>query len=641
MGKGTCGRAAGGGKGQVGTKAHAFGEGRAARGPIGADGNRPLLGTHGRGPHVGTAGGGHVKGGLGVSACNGKGPRWGIAGGDAIGQQGSRDLGGKRSADGTMGGVGKAAATGEDGKGRCAWTRPQTILDGDGYELVQPRRVRADKGTPKGGEEGGKPQHTPTSKGGGDGATTAATARRLWSDDDSDDDAGHLEGDDGGGDWEEEGVAEAPDPRELRTVYEEYARTVRELEKKGNQGPALDTLRQARDEAEDNWRRAKAPAPLPKRMDWAETKLRRAQTALTRARLELDRFDEDTDRRRAELLGRIGEAEAWHQWRKRQLDELHAEAAGKAPGYQGGGPGSEGAAVVREKLRGHVLPEMQAILEEVQEGTRVHERLVLLVAGLAEAEAKLGGQEGGDGPTHYDLYDDDSQDAEWQEDDQPMAVEPECGRQRGEKGGGQRSGGPAAEWRAEGTRWMRASTLDREARQHSPLRPTNEAAATSTTDGRATDQIGGASVTDKDGAQMDTPAYDGNGAAATGGEGTGAEERDEESGERAGKHRRRQSEAESAEEARKAADARRAEELHRQLQIASAAQERSYREGGGGFGSEAALSAAAQKFVLDVQRAQAQAHEMGIEAIAEDGRTLLQLSPAELRQWTDEHLEGE
>ncbi len=96
-----------------------------------------------------------------------------------------------------------------------------------------------------------------------------------------------------------------------------------------------------------------------------------------------------------------------------------------------------------------------------------------------------------------------------------------------------------------------------------------------------------------------------------------------------------------ADDARKAADAKRAEELHRQLQIASAAQEQSYREGGGGFGSEAALSAAAQKFVLDVQRAQAQANEMGIEARAQDGRSLLQLSPAELRQWMEVHLEGD
>jgi hypothetical protein len=139
--------------------------------------------------------------------------------------------------------------------------------------------------------------------------------------------------------------------------------------------------------------------------------------------------------------------------------------------------------------------------------------------------------------------------------------------------------------------------------------------------------------------QSDTPA-NADGEAASSRRGAGPEEEDDDGGRRAGKHRRRQTDAETMEAARAAADARRAEELHRQLQAATAAQEQSDREGSGGFGSEAALSAAAQKFVLDVQKAQAQAHEMGVEARAEDGRALLQLSPAELRQWTEKNLEG-
>jgi hypothetical protein len=48
---------------------------------------------------------------------------------------------------------------------------------------------------------------------------------------------------------------------------------------------------------------------------------------------------------------------------------------------------------------------------------------------------------------------------------------------------------------------------------------------------------------------------------------------------------------------------------------------------------------AAQSFVLEVQRAQAQAGEMGVEARAQDGRSLLELSPAELRQWVQDNLE--
>ncbi len=108
--------------------------------------------------------------------------------------------------------------------------------------------------------------------------------------------------------------------------------------------------------------------------------------------------------------------------------------------------------------------------------------------------------------------------------------------------------------------------------------------------------------------------------------------------ERAGKHRRRQTAAESEQDERAASDSRRAEELRRQLERATAAQQQSYIDGKGGFGSEAALSVAAQGFVLQVQRAQAQAGEMGIEPRAQDGRTLLELSPAELVQWERDNL---
>ncbi len=113
---------------------------------------------------------------------------------------------------------------------------------------------------------------------------------------------------------------------------------------------------------------------------------------------------------------------------------------------------------------------------------------------------------------------------------------------------------------------------------------------------------------------------------------------DDGDGTRAGKHRRRQTGAEEAEAERAASDSRRAQELRQQLEHASAMQERSYREGNGGFGSEAALSLAAQRFVLQVQRVQATADQMGVEPRAQDGRTLLELSPAELRQWAQDNL---
>ncbi len=626
-------RGATGGKGHRNARVHDVGEGdRVVRGPIGADGKRPLLGGSGRQPLVGAAGGGHGKGSADVPAWKGKGPSWGATTGHGKGHTGAtRDLGTKGGARESDRGGGKPTTNEGCDDGRCAWTRPQPVLDEEGYELVQPRRVRADKGGPKGGNADG----APATKGATDMGAAAVEARRLWSDDSDDedwpvDDDGDGEDGEGG---DADGGNETPDPKQLRNTYEGYAKAVKDMEKRGTYGPAIDTMRQARDAAEEAWRQAKAPAPLPRRLDWAETKLRRAQAALTRARLALDRFDDEMERQRADLLERIQVADSWCKWRQQQLDDIHQEAAARVPGRRNEGPHCGGATEVRERLRGHVLPEMQAILEEVQEGSAVHERLALLVAGLADAEAKLGEQRDVDGPARYDLYDDDSLYDGWQEGHQPTAEAAGGAAQDEDPRDDQGRARPAAEWRPEGPgRWSRADAGRRGALQAQAKgrATTGESPLNQGMEGEA----GGRGLR-----QSDTPA-NADGEAASSRRGAGPEEEDDDGGRRAGKHRRRQTDAEAMEAARAAEDARRAEELHRHLQAATAAQEQSYREGSGGFGSEAALSAAAQKFVLDVQKAQAQAHEMGVEARAEDGRALLQLSPAELRQWTEKNLEG-
>ncbi len=286
-------------------------------------------------------------------------------------------------------GQGQAGASaGEGGRAKAAWGRPKMVLDSDGYELVQPRRVRI-----SGGADGGDAQATQVQSGGGSGEKPATTPTRCrWSDADSDDDEGcgedhHDEGVCGGADGEDDWGA---DPRRLRATFEEHARAVRGVEKAGGFGPALETMRLARDEAERRWREAKAPAPLPKRLIWAEAKLRKAQSTLTRARLQLDQFDEETDRRRAEYLDRIGEAERWYRWRQEQLESIHDEAAGGTTTRRSGLAAAGGNTEVRRRLRGQVLPEMQAILEAVQEGTDLHERLSLVVANSADAETRLG-----------------------------------------------------------------------------------------------------------------------------------------------------------------------------------------------------------------------------------------------------------
>jgi hypothetical protein len=99
------------------------------------------------------------------------------------------------------------------------------------------------------------------------------------------------------------------------------------------------------------------------------------------------------------------------------------------------------------------------------------------------------------------------------------------------------------------------------------------------------------------------------------------------------KHRRRRTEA----EARQESDARKAMELLREQQATMAAQVQSHQAGAGGFGSEAALSMAAQKFVREVRQAEARAARKGVEPKWE-GKALLEISPMQLQQWIREHL---
>ncbi len=598
------------------------------KGPVGAGGSRPLLGGRGRGPLDGAAGAINETAGAQLPAWGGKGPptaMWPAKGGDW--PRAGLAMGVKGGAKGSKGFEADAARDG----GRATWTRPQVVVDEEGYELVQPRRIRAEQGAGQLGSEG-----APAVKGGGNDAGWATTTtRRRWSDVDDSDDEGagddeELEEGQDQGDVDEAGAAEA-DPRQLRNAYEEHARAARDLERRGIHGPALATLQAARDEAERRWREAKPPAPLSKRLDWADTKLRKAQAALTRVRLELDAFDEETERKRSEINRRIQEAQEWYQWRRKQLDDIHTEAAETAPGRRHVAAGNEGTDEVRQRIRGHMLPEMQAIIEAVPEGTDLHGRLALFAAGLAEAEAKLGAPQEVEGPACYHMADEESRQGDWDEDYQEM----EDGQET--RGDGPRNGKNGdtkpSEWRPEGPgRWTRTGTSRGEGRLQATSATSAASTTTTSAHGHGGDD-GTANSTSRAAATGNSPAGANLGGATGGDADAGGVD-----SARAGKHRRRQIGAEAAEGERAASDIRRAQELQRQLDQATAAQEQSYKSGLGGFGSEAALSAAAQSFVLQVQRVQAQASEMGVEPKTQDGRMLLELSPAELQQWVQEHL---
>ncbi len=168
--------------------------------------------------------------------------------------------------------------------------------------------------------------------------------------------------------------------------------------------------------------------------------------------------------------------------------------------------------------------------------------------------------------------------------------------ERGTTGGGGGAAARASEWRPEGPgRWTRAT-----------------AAQQTSTKGAAEGRTTGGGEGDA-GEAVENPA----------------------------KSRKCLSADEAKAEARAASDKQRAMELLEQHKAAEEIQRQSYGNGTGGFGSQAALSQAAQHFVAEVQRAEARAAGAGVEPVHDDGRRLLQLSPAELQQWVEEHLEEE
>ncbi len=621
-GKGGGGRGAAGamGKGHLATRSD--GRGGGGGGPVGADGGRPLLGAHGatrsysqvvagttwadRGgaAHVGVKGKGGAHGeplGKGAAAAGGKGPQSG-------------------------------ATAGSDG-----WPlgTPQAVMEEGGFQMVQPRKARAKgDGQPslahaRGGQE---PQHI-------------NVAAQRWSDLDStcEEDEDMDQGGDEAGDAEWDGDAAGSeraaeeDPRQLRANYEELSRAVRNLEKRGGfdrGSTALRALEEARDKAERAWRCAKPPAPLATRMAWAEAKLRRAEAVVTRARLAVEELDAAYDKQRELLYERIHEAESWYRWRQKQCDDLHSEAADRAPARRYA-QGSGGGTVVKEKIRDHLLPEVQAIMEYADGNPELLEKLSLLAAGLVDAEARLEGEANTSAAETYDIAEGDSDGGCWGGTAQDKGTKGgEAGCAHGKGGTGQ--GGPkgrTAEWRPDGPgRWSRAGASGKTGLATAETDAQAEAGAAAPQP-KGTPGAGEAAT---EGHQR--PIKGGNEHGRGQGDDAGADDGLEDGG--PPRSRRRKSDEGASGEAREAEDRRRAQELHAQQSAAAAAQVESFNAGEGGFGSQAALSLAAQRFVGEVQNAQERAAKRGIEAKAADGRSLLELTPMELQEWVGKNLDG-
>ncbi len=134
--------------------------------------------------------------------------------------------------------------------------------------------------------------------------------------------------DDDQGDEADDDVAE-PAPATLRRLWDDAAQAVRHLERRG--GPrmpeaVLEAARRHRDDAEKRWRAAKPAHPIGRRIRWAAEAVEAAMDKQRLHREELEVFEENTARRREELLARQAADDERVAKKQRELDDLRAEA---------------------------------------------------------------------------------------------------------------------------------------------------------------------------------------------------------------------------------------------------------------------------------------------------------------------------
>ncbi len=273
-----------------------------------------------------------------------------------------------------------------------------------------------------------------------------------------DDDAAHGPCDDvqGRGDGDEGQAAgdagrDGADAAQLRREWQALCSAARALDQQRAPPSLLAAARAQRDAAEAKWRAAKAPQPLSKRLRWAESELKDAESRERQHRVELQRHLEEADKKTKELRDRL-DADVARTARKRALiAALHAEGA-QQPEHRPMWTVDKAATMAATGLDMDVTPVLEGIIARMgspggcdTDAVRRELELCAISVGrvkevLREAAPAAGSSLGGGGPARYDIGGDDD------------ATE----TTRGEGGGGGASNGlsPAA---TAVPRWTRAA----------------------------------------------------------------------------------------------------------------------------------------------------------------------------------------
>ncbi len=504
------------------------------------------------------------------------------------------------------------------------------------------------------------------------GSTFGDHRRPRWADDDppcdrgcDDDDDAYMEEDAAEADRDQDDEDEADEdgceeaeatPEELRQAWLAECRAVKSIEAQGRHAgsAALAAAKEARDAAEDAWRRAIGPTPVSIRMGRAQQRLDKAAKALERCRLDLEEFEEEADRQRAAIRQRIEEAEERYKMRSEQLDGLHAEAGELATGSAAANVARRAESVVCDM----VAAELQALAESLPEGSDARGSVNLILAKMASTASPSG-------PQRFDIGDTDG------------------GGGGGDEGDGQRVGGEGdggAHWTEDASgRWNRRTAAAARGRGPSatedgwqlPRRPfratanrvtaqgSNSTAAASAGCEAAPTGIGFTALDDRAGSgEGGKPAEGGpKPPGVRGGPGPAAAPAaatdagtDGQGGGRNGQGRKRdggdddnarckshrgEDEVQEVSVELGGDDAARAEQLQKEQAIAIWAA----RNAQSIFGDNASRAIAGQLYAHKVKLVEQRAREVGVVAKAKDGRDLVELAPEEFTEWIQAVLE--
>ncbi len=202
--------------------------------------------------------------------------------------------------------------------------------------------------------------------------------------DDLDDDLGDDLRDDG----EEEGDVDGGQTmseNDLRQAWDDARETVKLLEGNPRSSPSvLDAARRQRDGAEAAWRAAKPPHPLHKRLRWAQRAYDNAVGKQQSHQEELDKFEEETAKRRKLLLDRCQADRVRTAKRLSALEALLDQGEQRQPLAS-----VRAARACATGIDTDVGPALAAVADKLTEGSPAWLELQAAMAALANVEGEL------------------------------------------------------------------------------------------------------------------------------------------------------------------------------------------------------------------------------------------------------------